>query len=147
MTGQDYVRLGHEAFEPFLKEFGFSMDEPTIHGREYCISFTSKKHSVQVAYEPGDDALFAYIFGCENGILSDIDDTTVTPRLGDLNKLYMSKVSGDEHAENYEFFKAVHANDEEEKLVLEVARELRLVLPKYLNEPTRQPTAMAMPSR
>ena len=132
MNGQDYTRLAHEAFEPFLSELGFSMESPAISGRQYRVSFVSETHAIWIAYEPGDNALFVHVFGCRNGVLSDIDDTNATPRLGDLNKRYMSTVPGDKYAENYEYFKGVLASDEEEQAVLKVARELRLVLPSYL---------------
>jgi hypothetical protein len=55
-----------------------------------------------------------------------------TPRLSDLNSRYMNTVSSEERAANEAAFKSVEARDEEEKLLLKSAKELCLVLPKYL---------------
>lgn len=132
MNDRNFIRLVREAFDPFLRGLGFVMDTPSISGREYCVSFSSQAHSVQIAFEPGDNALFIFVFRCQKGALSDIDDTTATPRLADLNKRFMSEVTADELAENQKFFALIQTNDEEECLVLKAAKELRLVLPKYL---------------
>ncbi len=132
MNGQDFLRIANEAFVPFLKGLGFVMDEPSISGRFYRVSFTGSAHAVSVSYEPGDDALFVMVFGRKNGELSDIDDRTETPRLADLNSRYMATITNEERAENERAFESVAANDKEERLLLKAAKELRLVLPKYL---------------
>ena len=132
MNGQDFLRIANEAFVPFLKGLGFVMDEPSISGRFYRVSFTGYAHAVSVSYEPGDDALFVMVFSRKNGELSDIDDRTKTPRLADLNSRYMATVTNEERTENETVFESVTANDKEERLLLKAAKELRLVLPKYL---------------
>jgi hypothetical protein len=132
MNGQDFLRIANEAFVPFLKGLGFVMDEPSISGRFYRVSFTSSAHAVSVSYEPGDDALFVIVFSRKNGELSDIDDRTKTPRLADLNSRYMATITNEERAENERAFESVAVNDKEERLLLKAAKELRLVLPKYL---------------
>ncbi|MCI0557993.1 MAG: hypothetical protein MN733_05820 [Nitrososphaera sp.] len=133
MNGQDFMRVIHDAFEPFLVALGFSMDIPSISGRFYRVSFSNPKNAVSVSYEPGDNALFVLVFSREKGELSDIDDRAKTPRLADLNSRYMHLVSNDERAVNELFFQPVVVRDQEERLLLKCAKELRLVLPRYLN--------------
>jgi hypothetical protein len=113
-------------------ESGFSMEAPSISGRFYRASFSGKENSVWVSYEPGDGALFVLVFSRENGGLSDIDDRLKTPRLSDLNSRYMASVSDTEKVENEVFFRSVVVKDQEERQLLKCARELRLVLPRYL---------------
>jgi len=132
MNGQDFLRIAQEAFVPFLKELGFVMDEPSISGRFYRVSFISRFNAISVSYEPGDDALFVIIFSREDGCLSDMDDRLKTPRLADLNSRFMQTVTGEERAANETAFDAVAVHDTQERLLLKAAKELRLVLPKYL---------------
>ena len=132
MNGQDFLRIAKEAFIPFLKELGLEMDEPSMSGRFYRASFTGPAHAVSVSYEPGDGAFFVMVFGRKNGKLSDIDDRTKTPRLADLNSRYMPTITNKERVENEVAFESVVARDREERLLLKAAKELRLVLPKYL---------------
>jgi hypothetical protein len=132
MNGQDFLRIVNEAFAPFLKDLGFTMDTPSISGRLYRASFTGQNHSVSVSFEPGDESFFVLVFSREHGELSDMDDRLKTPRLSDLNNRYMSTVSSEERAANEAAFKSVVARDDEERNLLKSAKELRLVLPKYL---------------
>lgn len=132
MNGQDFLRIANEAFAPFLKDLGFSMDAPSISGRLYRASFSGPKHSVSVSFEPGDEAFFVLVFSREHGELSDMDDRIKTPRLFDLNTRYMKTVSAEERAANEAAFKSVEVRDEEEETLLKYAKELRLVLPKHL---------------
>jgi hypothetical protein len=108
------------------------MDVPSISGRFYCVDFNSARHQVSVSYEPGDNAFFVMVGESQNGKFVNIDDTTKTPRLADLNGRYMATVTNDERAENEAVFESVLFNDKEERLLLKAAKELRLVLPKYL---------------
>jgi hypothetical protein len=132
MSGQDFLRIVNEAFAPWLKELGFSMDTPSISGRLYRASFAGQKHSVSVSFEPGDDAFFILVFSRENGQLSSWDDRLKTPRLSDLNSRYMNTVSSEERVANEDAFKSIAARDEAEKFLLKSAKEIRLVLPRYL---------------
>jgi hypothetical protein len=132
MNGQDFLRIAKEAFVPFLKELGFVMTAPSISGRFYRVSFTGSAHAVSVSYEPGDEVLFVMVFSRKNGELSDIDDRAKTPRLADLNSRYMPTITNEERAENDVVFESTIVHDKEERLLLKAARELRLVLPKYL---------------
>jgi hypothetical protein len=133
MHGFEFFRIADEAFAPFLGELGFSMDTPSISGRLYSVSFSSGTHSVQISYETADDeAARILVFTKEHGRKSDIDDTVKTPRLADLNRRYMREISIDERAANDAVFASIQVNDHEERLLLKAAKELRLVLPKYL---------------
>lgn len=132
MNGQDFLRIATEAFAPFLKSFGFTMDAPSISGRLYRASFTGQNHTVSVSFEPGDKAFFVLVFGLNYGELSDMDDRSKTPRLSDLNRRYMNTVTNEERVANEEAFKFVVVRDEEERELLKCAKELRLVLPKYV---------------
>ncbi len=133
MNGQEFIRLAHEAFEPFLKDLGFVMDAPLISGRYYRVSFSTQEHVVSVSYEPGDNALFVIIFGRQHQELSDIDDRKATPRLSDLNSRFMPTVTKAERVANEIAFESVMAYDNEQRLVLKAAKELCLVLPKFLH--------------
>ena len=136
MNGQDFLRIANEAFAPFLKDLGFTMDVPLISGRLYRASFTGQNHSVSISFEPGDEAFFVLVFSREHGELSDVEDRLKTPRLSDLNSRYMNTVSNEERATNEEVFKSIVARDDEERALLKFAKELRLVLAKYLaNQP------------
>lgn len=132
MNGQDFLRVATEAFAPFLSELGFSMDEPSISGRFYRASFSGPRYSVSVSFEPGDEALFVAVFSRSELGLSDMDDRLSTPRLSDLNRRYMSTVTKEERFANEAVFASVVARDDEEKALVKAAKELRLVLPKYL---------------
>ena len=137
MNGQDFLRVAGEAFAPFLIELGFVMDEPSISGRFYRVSFTGSAHTVSISYEPYDDAAFIMIFSRVNGRLSDIDDRAQTPRLADLNARYMKSVTSEERAENDRVFELVVVNDNEGRALLKAAKELRLVIPRYLEGSNR----------
>jgi hypothetical protein len=132
MNGQDFIRVVTQAFAPFLKGLGFSMDTPALRGRLYCVSFSSRQHLVSVSFEPGDERPFVLVFTRENGRLSDIHDRSKTPRLSELNRRYLSAVSREERAANDATFSSVVARDKDEALLLRGAKELRLVLPRYL---------------
>jgi len=133
MNSQDFLRIVNAAFGPFLKEMGFSMDPPSVSGRLYRASFSSPKHVISVSFEPGDEAFFVLVFSREDGGLSDIDNRLKTPRLSDLNSRYMKSVTSEERAANERAFESVAARDNEEKVLLRSAKELRLVLPRYLH--------------
>lgn len=134
MNGQNFVNLIHTAFKPFLTNLGFLIENPSISGRFYRVSFRSHKHVVLVSYEPGDNALFVMVFNLKKGELSDIDDRTITPRLSDLNKQFMNIVTPEERQANNNFFQSIKVKDKEEEELLKAAKELRLVLPKYIGQ-------------
>ena len=138
MTDKGFLRLVHEAFTPFLESLGFSMDDPHISGRYYRASFTAVDHAVFVYYEPGDDALSVIIFRRDNGNLSDIDNRSQSPRLQDLNRRYMHLVTKEDLVLNEEEFEGIDVEDEMERQLLKSAKELRLVLPRYLKETRKQ---------
>ncbi len=132
MNGQDFDRIIRDAFAPFLGGMGFSMDTPSISGRNYHATFTGPRHVVSVSFEPGCDAQLVLVMRHDNGDLSALDDRTRTPRLSDLNRRYMPDVTTQERSACAAFVDSVVARDEHEKALLQAAHELRLVLPKYL---------------
>jgi hypothetical protein len=142
MNGQEFMRTITDAFAPFLTHLGFSMDSPSISGRYYRASFSSPRHTVSVSYEPGDHALFVMVFCRENGQLSSVDDRKRTPRLSDLNSRYMHTISEKERAANKLMFPNTPIRDDEERLLLKSAKELSLVLPKYLSDQDAVPGAV-----
>jgi hypothetical protein len=114
------------------------METPSLSGRSYRATFTSPEEVVSVSYEPGDEVLFVMVFCRQNGGLSDIDDRSNTPRLSDLNMRYMHTITKEERLENEVIFGAIEPRDNEERLLLKAAKELRLVLPKYLHDARRR---------
>jgi hypothetical protein len=140
MNSHDFLRIVREAFEPFLMELGFSMDKPSISGRFYCVDFSSDSHQVSVSYEPGDNEFFIFVGESRNSKFIDIDDRAKTPRLTDLNNRYMAAVTQLERLTNEKAFESVMVNVKEERLILKAAKELRLVLPKYLRSLDGLPT-------
>jgi len=133
MNGQDFLRISNEAFVPFLKQLGFSVDKPSISGRYYRVSFTGSAYYILVSYEPGDEVFFTMIFTRKDGKLSNIDNRAETLRLADLNNRYMTVVTIQERLENERFFESIKTNDRDERHLLKIAKELRLVLPKYIH--------------
>ena len=133
MSGNGFLQIIKTAFVPFLKDLGFLMSETSISGRFYRASFLGRSHSIWVSFEPGDSILFVIVFGREDGKLSDIDDPMKTPRLADLNRRYMASVTNEQRAENEIVFETIFAHDKDERLLLKSAKELRLVLPRYLH--------------
>ena len=132
MNGQGFVRVVTEAFAPFLAELGFSMASTATSGRLYRASFVGAENMVSVSFEPGDDALFVVVFNREDADWSSMDDREASPRLADLNAAYMGAVGTIERTDNEACFKTVEASDAMERSLLKAAKELRLVLPRYL---------------
>ena len=134
MDGQGFCRVMQDAFVPFLARFGFNENAPDISGRLYDATFTSPSHLVSISYEPGDDAFFVMVFSRCDGRLSNIDDRSKTPRLEDLNKRYMNSISSEDRRKSELEFAEVVVRDDVERRLLKFAKELRLVLPKYLGD-------------
>jgi hypothetical protein len=76
--------------------------------------------------------LLILVFTVRDGALSAIDDRKATPRLSDLNSAFMRYVSDVERRENEAEFTGIEATGPMETSLLKAAKELRLVLPKYL---------------
>lgn len=132
MDGHGFLRVVREGFLPFLSNFGFQMGVPVASGKFYRVSFEGEGCVISIYYEPAEDYLLILILNNENGQVSDIDDRSKTLRLADLNRQYMPLVTKAGREKNEAFFDLVHVEDEEEKLLLKKAKELRLVLPLYL---------------
>ena len=108
------------------------MEVPSISGRHYRASFVAREHVVVVSFEPGDNYLLVLVYCVKHGKLSDVDDIASTPRLSDLNARYMGEVNGKERAMVDTAFEGIVAEDREERELVRSAKELCLVLPKYL---------------
>lgn len=134
MNGQGFVRIANEASAPFLKGLGFTMGTQSITGREYSAQFLSDTHTVVISYEPGDNFLVTFVARREDWNIPYMDDPLKVPRMGDLNRLYMHRVTKEEHIANKAVFKSVQTEDEQEKLLLKTAMDLRVVLPLYLGD-------------
>ena len=134
MDGQEFINIVSKGFAPFLKELGFSLNTPSISGRMYRADFSGSRNVVSISYEPGNDALFIAIFSLENGVPSSYDDLLKTPRLANLNKRYMHLVTASDRFKNEAAFESVRPAGRVEKLLMKSAKELRLILPKYLAE-------------
>jgi hypothetical protein len=131
MNGQDFERLVHDAFS-FLGDFDFILDELSVSGLMYHASFVSLSNVISVSYEPGNNNVLILVHTLTSGRLSDIDDRSKTPRLTDLNRQFMKMITKADRASNEAVFKSVVVHDHEETLLLKAAKELRLVLPRYL---------------
>jgi hypothetical protein len=125
MDGPGFLRIVRAGFAPFLKDLGFGMDTPCVSGRLYRITFTRPKEVVWVAYEPGDEMLSIMLFTRQNEVLSDTDDRSTTPRLNDLDLRYMHTVAKVERRANEVLFRAIEPRDNEQRLLLKAAKELR----------------------
>ena len=134
MTDVGFVRIITQAYVPFLEPLGFRLEKPVISGRFYAVEFTGSSFAISVSYEPGDEALFVFVFTRRDGQLSNIDDPLQTPRLTHLNKRYMHTVTPEEYARAEREFGSVLATDEMERQLVKYAKELFLVLPKYLDD-------------
>ena len=132
MNGKDFLRLIEEAFVPFLAQLGFVKGETSISGRCYSTDFNSQSHQLCISYEPGDDQFFFIIGETVNGRMIDIDDRSRTSRLSDLNYRFMGDVNSEEHTENENYFTSVLASNKEEHQMVKAAKELRLVIPRYM---------------
>lgn len=132
MNGQDFLRIIDDGFV-FLNDFDFLMDEPHISGRMYQVEFRSPTNVLTVAYEPSENNLTVYLSRVKNGQRSNVDDERNTFRLNQLNRTFMKDVTTEERKRNEEFFRSVSARDPAEKLLLKAAKDLRLILPKYLS--------------
>jgi len=132
MNGQNFLRIINEVFVPFLSELKFMIDNPSISGRYYHVQFRNIAHVISVSYEPGDEALFIMLREREGDRLSDIDDRVKSPRLDDLNRLYMHAITVEERERSKVLFDSIMVHDKAEQLLLKSAQELYLVLPRYL---------------
>lgn len=134
MNSSGFQRIIKESLIPFLKELGFRFEGFSISGRMYGADFVGSGHKLSISYEPGDWALFVLVLRREAGGFSNIDDRSKTLRLSDLNSRYMSSVTTEEHHANDALFTSITVEDMGERKLLKSAKDLRLVLPRYLRE-------------
>lgn len=100
----------------------------------YGADFAGSGHKVSISYEPGDWVLFVYVLRREADAFSNIDNRSKTLRLSHLNSRYMSSVTAEERRENDGLLANITTEDGDERMLLKSAKELRLVLPRYLRE-------------
>jgi hypothetical protein len=128
-----FIAIIHETIVPFLLDLGFSLSKTETSGRLYDVVFTASKHAVSISYEPGDNWLLVIVHTIRNGEMSRIDDRKNTPRLADLNARYMQWVTPEQLRAAKTAIDTIPF-DEAERRLLKSALELRLVLPRYLEE-------------
>lgn len=134
MDSFGFQRIVEHAFVPFLREIGFDFEGFSTSGRMYDADFVGSGHKVSISYEPGDWALFVFVLKRQGAGFSDIDDRSKTLRLTDLTSRYMSSVTTEEHHANAALFANITVEDDHERKLLKSAKDLCLVLPKYLRE-------------
>lgn len=132
MTADRFLEIITQAFPPFLSELGFRLQQPHLSGRYYRATFVGCEHTLIVSFEPGDNNLVVMLMPNGHDDLAAIDDREKTPRLADLNQRYMNDVTADEVKSNDAFFASIETRDFNERRLLKCAKELRLVLPRYL---------------
>ena len=132
MTGDRFAELVQDTFSPFLSEMDFKAEKPHVSGRYYRARFVGLHHSLVVSFEPGDAYLVVILISNDDDDLAAIDDPQKTPRLGDLNRMYMAEVTQKERESNEAFFSSIKVEDRNELALLNCAKDLRLVLPRHL---------------
>jgi hypothetical protein len=132
MNSQSFKNFSLRVFNPFLKEIGFSLSEIDFNGKFYSIYYDNSIYRVVLSFEPGDSYLSLMLQNKEHDDLTSIDNPEITPRLNDMNLMYMKDVGVSERRENDNYFSSITPENQIEKCILKLAKDLRLVLPKYL---------------
>ena len=132
MNDQDFSRIIDQAFIPFLQELGFVAQPKAISGRAYMVEFIGKSWTLSVSFEPGDNYFSIVLLNNKERGLAAMDDRQKSPRLSDLNARYTGQITLAEREANVAFFASIVVTDSFERQLLKVAKDLRLVLPKYL---------------
>ena len=122
----------HHSFAPTLLALGLKNKRETISGKLYESVFTGNGHGVSISFEPGEGPINVIIFAETSDASSDMDDAEKTLHLRDLNIRYMPSVSPEELVENEKFFSGTAPHDNDEAILLKMAKELRLTLPKHI---------------
>ena len=132
MNDQDFIRIIDQAFTPFLKELGFVAQPKEISGRAYMVEFIGELRTLSVSFEPGDNYFSIVLLNNKERGLAAMDDRQKSPRLSDLNTRYSGQITLAEREANEAFFACIVVTDPFERQLLKFAKDLRLVLPKYL---------------
>jgi hypothetical protein len=135
MSAEAFGSLIELAFRPFLSELGFMIQPSQVSGRCYRATFVEARHTLVIAFEPGDEHVTIMLFTNHDDSLMAIDDPENTLRLTDLNARYQPKTTASARAENEVHFSQIEQTDPVGKLLLKYAKELRLVLPLHLERP------------
>lgn len=134
MNRNSFSSLIDSAFCPFLSELGFTFQSAHLSGRYYRATFVESRYTLIVTFEPGDEEVIVMLLTNGDDSLKAIDDSAKTPRLGDLNARYMSETTASARTENDAYFGQFERADPAEKILLESAKNLRLVLPLHLGK-------------
>jgi hypothetical protein len=128
MNGNTFVATVKELLCPTLEPLGFVLHS-SVSGRMYLAEFVSPTHVASISFEPGDDYLLVVIFTVDNGERSELDDRNATPRLSDLNRRFLS--ASDAQVLHDQML-GRHCEDADTGRLAKAARELAVVLPRYL---------------
>jgi hypothetical protein len=134
MNGNYFSSLIDSAFRPFLSDLGFTFQSTHLSGRYYRATFVEPQHTLVVTFEPGDEEVVVMLLTNGDDSLKAIDDSAITPRLGDLNARYMSETTARARKENNAYFGQFEQTDPAEKMLLKCAKDLRLVLLLHLGK-------------
>lgn len=132
MTSQKFVQIINEFFVPFLHDMGFRLDSIEVNGRFYLARFKGSNHLLNVCFEPGEDYLSAQMSTNGKDIFKVLDDPKFSPKVSELNRRFMGAVTNLEFEANNRFFESATADDPLDRKLIKIARDLRLVLPKFL---------------
>lgn len=132
MKGERFKILVEQAFNSYLIELGFKPEKPHLSGRYHRARFIGDNYTLIVSFEPCEAYITVMLVHNDDYDLSSIDDPQKTPRLSDLNRMYMREVTPAERSNNESFFSEIKIKDKHEQSLLKCAKELRLVLPRYL---------------
>lgn len=132
MNSNVFMNIIHHSFAPTLLALGLKGRREKISGKLYESVFAGNGHGVSISFEPGEGLFNVTLFPETNDTLSDIDNAEKTLHLSDLNIRYMPSVSPDELFENEKFFSGTAPQDNDEAILLKMAKELRLTLPKHI---------------
>lgn len=133
----DIVEVVELLFLPFLHDYGFTLVQARGSTAYGIATFKSDALTLYVECDftnvsrCGCDVMI-----CRNEAtgLASIDDRSISPRMSDLNNAFASRVSPEARAENIEFFAQLSPELTANRSLEKVARELRLVLPLYLED-------------
>lgn len=128
MNGETFVATVERLLAPALAPLGFLLHS-SVSGRLYLVEFVSPHHVLSISFEPGDEFLQAVVFTVAEGTRSDSDDRTATPRLSDLNQRFLRPQDAQALIEASH---DLQLNDPSMARLIKLARELAIVVPRYL---------------
>ena len=137
MTSDRFTYLIQKAFSPFLSDLGFKPLSLKLSGLHHSANFIRKDYTLIVSFESISEFCTAMLVQNNDKNLSSIDDPKKNPRLSDLNRMYMGRVTPSDRKNNELFFSTIKIKNQNENPLLRCAKDLRLVLPGYLRDHSR----------